>query len=193
LFIGSLRNLLDENGVSKICPSSSPASVAVRVKIQSLLGTRLAENVGKGEVVSFDVKAQMEEKDRRSGQISVGFALKVGTKPNVAKYEVEGIAMLEGKDEDIRKMLEVDPETQIPFVFQRVYQHIFMSIYLLATLIDAPYPPPNLLSSGQEMVMEPSSIGVVAPVGEKTALPPTSTSAMPQRESETQSANAPKR
>jgi len=98
------------------------------------------------------VNAQMEEKERRIGQISVTFALKVGTKPNIVKYEVDGVAMLEGKDEEIRKMLEINPETQIPFVFQRVYQNIFMSMYLLATLIDAPYPPPNLLHSSQQQI-----------------------------------------
>jgi len=117
-----------------------------------LLGIRLADNVGSGEVVNFDVQARMEEKERRSGWVSVGFALKVGTKPNVVKYEVEGEAILKGKDEEIKKMLEVDPETQIPFVFQRVYQHIFMSMYLLATLIDAPYPPHNLLYSDQQQI-----------------------------------------
>ena len=47
-------------------------------------------------------------------------------------------------------MLEVDPETQMPFVFQRVYQHLFTSMYLLATLIDVPYPPANLLLGQQQ-------------------------------------------
>jgi len=70
----------------------------------------------------------------------------------VVKFEVEGIAILEGRDSEIEKMLEVDPETQIPYVFQRVYQHIFMSMYLLSTLINAPYPPPNLLFSGQQQM-----------------------------------------
>jgi hypothetical protein len=94
----------------------------------------------------------MEEKERRSGRVAVGFSLSVGTKPSVVKFEVEGRAILEGRDFEIEKMLEVDPKTQIPYVFQRVYQHVFMSMYLLSTLIDAPYPPPNLLFSGQQQV-----------------------------------------
>ncbi len=134
----------------KIFPSSRSINVTVKVTVSSLLGVRLADNVGSGEVVNFDVKARMEEKERRSGWVNVGFALKVGTKPNVVKYEVEGAAILEGKDEEIKKMLEVNPETQVPFVFQRVYQHVFMSMYLLATLIDAPYPPPNLFHLDQQ-------------------------------------------
>ncbi len=99
--------------------------------------------------VSFDVKARMEERERRSGLVVVGFALYVGTKPSVVKFEVKGVASLEGKDESVKKMLEPDPETQIPLLFQSVYQHSFMSMYLLATLMDCPYPPPNLLRSPQ--------------------------------------------
>jgi hypothetical protein len=170
-----------KNGVSNICPATSLSGVAVTVKVGSLLGVKLSESTTPGEVVNFDVKAMMDEKERRSGQISVGYSLKVGTKPNVAKYEVEGVAVLEGKDDEIKKMLEVNPETQIPFVFQRVYQHIFMSIYLLATLIDAPYPPPNLLSSGQQISGAETGTNVAASSIEE---PPqsTPTSNAPQKE-----------
>ncbi len=141
-----------KNGVLKICPSASPLSVNVKVSVHSLSGVRLADKVQSGEVVSFDVKARMKEKERRSDRVDIGFALSVGTRPSVAKFEVEGVAILEGKNTEIDKMLEIDHETQIPFVFQRVYQHVFMSMYLLATLIDAPYPPPNLLFSGQQQM-----------------------------------------
>jgi hypothetical protein len=170
-----------KNGVLNICPATSLSGVAVRVKVDSLLGVKLSESAPPLEVVNFDVKAMMDEKERRSGQISVGYSLKVGTKPSVAKYEVEGMAVLEGKDEEIKKMLEVNPETQIPFVFQRVYQHVFMSMYLLATLIDAPYPPPNLLSSGQQISEADTSANVAASPIEKT-LQSTPTSSAPQKE-----------
>ncbi len=172
-----------ENGVSNIRPSTSFPNVTVKVKISSLLGTKLAENDAK-EAVNFDVKAMMDEKERRSGQISVGCSLRVGTKPNVAKYEVEGITVLEGKDEDIEKMLEVNPETGIPFVFQRVYQHVFMSMYLLSTLINAPYPPPNLIPSGDQPapVTEASAV-VVTPqatsMTQPTVQPPTQPAVSP--------------
>ncbi len=111
---------------------------------------KLADEIERGKLINFDVKAKMKEKERRSGLVLVGFALHVGTKPNVVKFEVEGSVSLEGQDEDIRKMLEADPETDIPGVFSRVYQHAFMSMYLLATLIQAPSPPANLLQSSQE-------------------------------------------
>ncbi|MDH5447691.1 MAG: hypothetical protein OEX01_01615 [Candidatus Bathyarchaeota archaeon] len=136
----------------KICPSTSSLGVAVRVEIRGLSAVKLVDEVESGKLINFDVRARMEEKERRSDWVSVGFTLSVGTKPNVVKFEVEGTATLEGKNEEIKKMLEADPETQIPLVFQRVYQHVFTSMYLLATLIDAPYPPANLLYSSQQQM-----------------------------------------
>jgi len=124
----------------------------VKVSVSSLSGVRLADKVASGESVNFDVKARMEERERRSGLLDVGFALVVGTRPSVAKFEVKGRATAEGKEEDIKKILEPDPETQIPFVFRKVYQHVFVSMYLLATLIDVPYPPASLLHSSDQEI-----------------------------------------
>jgi len=157
-------------------------NVAVKVAIRSLSGVRLADEVQEGAVVNFDVKARMEEKERRSGRVAIGFALTVGTKPSVVKFEVEGIATLEGKDADIDKVLDVNPETQIPFVFQRVYQHVFMSMYLLATLIDAPYPPPNLLFSGQQQIPMVQMDGRAGTLEKEATLQPSERDMSPQEE-----------
>jgi len=121
--------------------------VSVLVEITSLLGMKLAKNVG-SESVRFDVNAKLEEKERRSGRVVVSFALTVRTKPSVVKYEIEGNATLIGKDALIEKILEVDSESKIPHVFHRVYQHVFTAIYMLASLLGTIYPPPDLLSSG---------------------------------------------
>ncbi len=67
----------------------------------------------------------------------------------MAKFEVEGIATLEGKNPDIDKLLEVNPQKKIPPLLHRVYQNVFTSTYLLATLLDTSYPPPDILSSGE--------------------------------------------
>jgi len=157
-------------------------NVAVKVAIRSLSGVRLADEVQEGAVVNFDVKARMEEKERRSGRVAIGFALTVGTKPSVVKFEVEGIATLEGKDADIDKVLDVNPETQIPFVFQRVYQHVFMSMYLLATLIDALYPPPNLLFSGQQQIPMVQMDGRAGTLEKEATLQPSERDMPPQEE-----------
>ncbi len=72
-----------------------------------------------------------------------------------------------GKDELIGKMLEVDPESKIPFVFHRVYQHVFTAIYMLASLMGTIYPPPDLLSSsGQGVLVKSLQTGEQAKVAE---------------------------
>ena len=99
--------------------------------------------------MTFDVNAKLEEKERRSGKRVVGFVLTVGTKPSVAKFEIEGIATLEGKNPAIEKLLEVNPKKKIPLLLNRIYQRVFTSTYLLANLLDTSYPPPDMLSSGE--------------------------------------------
>jgi len=99
--------------------------------------------------LSFDVNAKLEEKERRSGRLVVNFVLTVGTKPSVVKFEVEGIATLEGNNPAIERLLEADPKTKVPLLLHRVYQRVFTSTFLLATLLDTPYPPPDLLFSGE--------------------------------------------
>jgi hypothetical protein len=129
--------------------------VSVRVEISGVRGARLEGGAVVGTSgsitgpVKFDVNARLEEKERRSGKIVVFFVLSVGTKPSIVKFELEGYATLTGKDEALGKMLEVDPKTGVPFVFHRVYQHSFMAIYLMATLMGTIYPPPDLLFSGE--------------------------------------------
>jgi len=113
-----------------------------------LRGVKLKDRID-SPALNFDVNAKLEEKDRKSGMRVVGFVLTVGTKPSVAKFEVEGIVTLEGKTPAIEKLLEVNPENKIPLLLNRVYQSVFTSTYLLATLLDTSYPPPDMLSSGE--------------------------------------------
>jgi len=99
--------------------------------------------------LNFDVNAKLEEKERKSGRLIVSFVLTVGTKPSIVKFEVEGLATLEGKTPEIEKLLEVNPEKKIPLLLHRVYQHVFTATFLLATLLGTSYPPPDLLFSGE--------------------------------------------
>jgi len=113
-----------------------------------LQGVRLKDRIESPEL-NFDVNAKLEEKERKANRRVIGFVLTVGTKPSVAKFEVEGIATLEGKNPDIDKLLEVNPKKKIPLLLNRVYQSVFTSTFLLATLLDTSYPPPDILSSGE--------------------------------------------
>lgn len=111
-------------------------------------GVKLKDRI-ESPALNFDVNAKLEEKERKSGKRLVGFVLTVGTKPSVAKFEVEGLVTLEGKNKAIDKLLEVNPKKKIPLLLNRVYQHVFTSTYLLANLLDTSYPPPDMLSSGE--------------------------------------------
>jgi len=135
--------------LSTIESSVNWIDVSVHVEISSLLGTRLAENPG-STPVRFDVSAKLEERERRSGRAVVLFGMNMRTKPNIVKYEVGGTATLTGKDASIEEMLKVDPKSNIPYVFHRVYQHVFTAIYSLASLMGTTYPPPDLLFSAKQ-------------------------------------------
>jgi hypothetical protein len=64
---------------------------------------------------------------------------------------VEGTAILEGNSSAIEKLLEADTKTKVPLLLHRVYQRVFTSTFLLATLLDTPYPPPDLLFSSERI------------------------------------------
>ena len=66
--------------------------------------------------------------------------------------------------EDLEKMLEIDPETKVPYILNIVYQHVFTSIYLLSTILNAPYPPPDLLHTKEEkMGLPPEEEAIIQP------------------------------
>lgn len=139
-------------------------NVSVTVDIVNIAGARLGAK-GITGAINFDVKAKLEEKERRSQMVIVSFNLFLATKPSVVKFEVEGTATLTGKDAEINKMLEVVPEIKVPYVFQRVYQNAFEAMYLLSTILKSPPPPPNLLLS-QRAGMTTENIEVDSKVGE---------------------------
>jgi len=104
------------------------------------------------EELFFDVNAKLEEQKRTSGHVALAFNLTITTKPSVAKYATTGIVTLEGSLQDINKRLETNPKTKVPQILFTVYQHVFSSIYLLSSVLDMPYPPPDLLHPMQERI-----------------------------------------
>jgi hypothetical protein len=107
--------------------------------------------------LNFDINAKLEEKDRRSNKRIVAFVLTVGTKPSIAKFVVEGLATVEGKNDDIEKFLEITPKQKIPLLLNRVYQEVFTSTYLMANLLDTRYPPADMLTTGDLSKHGPNS------------------------------------
>ena len=98
------------------------------------------------------MNAKLEEQKRSGNQVELNFNLLITTKPNIVKYSSAGIVTLEGASADVQKKLEANPKTKIPQILFTVYQHVFNSIYILASILNTPYPPPDLLHPMAEKI-----------------------------------------
>jgi hypothetical protein len=78
---------------------------------------------------------------------------------------------LEGSSADIQKKLEANPKTKIPQILFTVYQHVFNSIYILASILNTPYPPPDLLHPMAEKIQILPSTPKPEPQPEQAAAP----------------------
>jgi hypothetical protein len=162
--------------------------VTVAIRLNSVEAERTAQR-SSSEDLFFDINAKLDEQKKGSDQAVLSFELSITTKPNVVKYTVAGTVTLEGSVQDIRKKLEVNPKTKIPQILFTVYQHVFSSIYILSSILNTPYPPPDLLHPMQEkiQILRPStnSEGVQVakeqePTAEKTTAPAQAAAPPPQ-------------
>jgi hypothetical protein len=94
----------------------------------------------------------LEEQKKNGDEVTLGFNLQISTKPNVVRYSTTGNVILEGKAADVKKKLEVNPKTKIPQILFTVYQHVFNSIFMLSSILNTPYPPPDLLHPMAEKI-----------------------------------------
>jgi hypothetical protein len=104
------------------------------------------------EELFFDVNAKLEEQKKTTDEVSLAFNLAISTKPNVVRYTITGIVVLQGKQSEIKKRLELNPKTKIPQILFTVYQHVFKSIYMVSSILNTPYPPPDLLHPMAEKI-----------------------------------------
>lgn len=151
----------------------------------------------------FDINAKLDEQKKGTNQILLGFNILISTKPSIVKYTVIGVVTLDGPAAEIKKKLEPNPKTKIPQILFAVYQDVFSSIYILASILNAPYPPPDLLHPMAEKVQilpytppeaetppeatpKDSNVEVqAAPPPTETAAPTTPTAAEPAPETAT--------
>jgi hypothetical protein len=136
---------------SSISPKYSVAGVIVSIRIDSLNCERAGE-ILPSEELFFDVNAKLEEQKKTSDEVRIGFNLSISTKPNIVRYVTTGTIVLEGKQVDIKKKLEINPKTKIPQILFTVYQHVFNSIYIISSILNTPYPPPDLLHPMAEKI-----------------------------------------
>lgn len=121
----------------------------IQVKILSILGSKLDEKADCFKSVKFNISANLEELEQGIDNVSLGIAFVIITEPKVVKYQVEGRVDIQGKMEQIKKILAPHPSTRVPMVLYDVYQQVYASVFVLSKMIDAPSPSPELLSTRQ--------------------------------------------
>ncbi len=132
-------------------------SSEVVTRIRNLTAQKLDEKSNHNTPVIFDFGANLEESDRSSDGVTLNFQMTMDTEPNVAKFVVEGTATVNGEESEIEKLLSPDPQTNVPFVFTRIYQTVYSVIFMLAGTIDVPYPSPALLKRPHVKAAYPSA------------------------------------
>ena len=118
------------------------------------------------------MNAKLEEQKKSGDEVTLGFSLLITTKPNVVRYTTAGNVTLEGKTADVKKKLEVNPKTKIPQILFTVYQHVFNSIYMLSSILNTPYPPPDLLHPMAEKIQILSAQAEKAEASAQPQAPP---------------------
>jgi hypothetical protein len=125
----------------------SSDEVTIDVRLINLAGA-LIEGPRRDDVKpEFDVNVKMEEMERGTGQATFSFALAISTKPNIAKFDINGTVTLTGGNDEVERLLQTNPQTKVPNLLERVYERIFTSVFLLSSIINAPHPPPDLIAS----------------------------------------------
>jgi len=123
----------------------SSNEVRVDVKLSNIAGA-LTDNTYKDNIEPrFDVNVKLEEVDRSPSEAAFTFAIAMNTKPSIVRFDVNGIVRVFGESGVIDELLETDPDTKVPYLLKKIYQQIFVYIFLLSGMMNAPHPPPDLL------------------------------------------------
>ncbi len=136
----------------------SSDEVSIDVRLINLAGALMEGPKRDDMSPEFDVNVKLEEMERGTGEATFSFALAINTKPNMAKFDVNGTVTVTGGNEVVEKLLQTNPETKVPNLLERVYERVFTSVFVLSSIINAPHPPPDLIrSSAKSQVAEPEN------------------------------------
>jgi len=136
----------------------SSDEVSIDVRLINLAGALMEGPKRDDMSPEFDVNVKLEEMERGTGEATFSFALAINTKPNMAKFDVNGTVTVTGGNEVVEKLLQTNPETKVPNLLERIYERVFTSVFVLSSIINAPHPPPDLIrSSAKSQVAEPEN------------------------------------
>jgi hypothetical protein len=119
--------------------------IEVNTKIRNVTSLKTDEKADHNTPVVFNFAVNMDEAERGSDFVKLNFQMVMDTEPAIAKFSVEGVAIVTGDPAEVEKILSPDPQTNVPQVFTRIYQQVYSVIFMLAGTIDVPYPSPALL------------------------------------------------
>ena len=140
----AVESLIDSEGT---CALMSSSEVRIDVELFNIAGALLGGTKREDVEPNFDINVKLEEIERGVSEASFNFAFAVNTKPSIVRFDVNGVVKVFGDSKAVDKLLETDPETNVPYLLKKVYQQIFVSIFLLSGIMNAPHPPPDLLFS----------------------------------------------
>ncbi len=120
-----------------------PAQIDVQIK--GIEANRTAEGVDENTEVTFNVSSSINEGDRGPGFLTLKFSIGMETQPSAARMFVSGTASVTGKEEEIDELLESKEQDGTPYLFMRIYRHVYPTVYLLCGTLHVPYPGPGLL------------------------------------------------
>jgi len=138
----AVKNLIDYKETYVLMSSGE---VRVDVKLVNIAGALVNSSNRDDIEPSFDVNVKLEEIERSTSESVFNFAMAMNTKPSIVRFDVNGIVRVFGESKAVDKLLETDPDTKVPYLLKRIYQQIFVSIFLLSGIMNAPHPPPDLL------------------------------------------------
>lgn len=128
---------------------SNSGTAPIRIRLNKLEGTKIDIEEPPMSVV-FDVDVKMDEESRTNEELTISFDLNISTKPSLVQFDIAGTAVISGGRMAFEAALEVDEESNVPRVLHTIYQRVFTSLFVVSSLLEAPYPPPNLIHSPTE-------------------------------------------
>jgi len=117
---------------------------SVNIKLLNLSGTRLSGDKDQSQP-EFEVNIRIEEIEKRTGLATFDFKVTINSKPGVVKFDANGIVYIRGKSDFIEKVLQPEPDTKVPPLMYKIYQQVYLPVYVLSGFINSPYPPPDLV------------------------------------------------
>ncbi len=120
----------------------------IEIRLRTLSVDKLDENTNRNTPVTFRVNVKFDESSRKLEETDVDFGITVTTEPNIARFGVEGIAIVKGKAEEIEQVFATSSDSKIPNLLFEIYDRLYTAIYVASTILDIPCPSPLLLKSG---------------------------------------------